>query len=340
MSRQKKPPITREELYEKEQLPRTRGQIVLDCLTCFIPLLCGALALTEYFFIPNVKPNDRPFIYAYFIVILMSVYLVFLLIGLTDKRKLEKVRNQAPVIGAAFLILALYDILTLKSGKLPLPFFPWVNQILIALVDDRQLLLESSLSSLRLLFTGYILGAAAGLVTGIACGYNKKIHYWVAPIIKLLGPIPSTTWIPIIMVICTSLFRGSVFIIGLGVWFSVTIASITGIDGVSKSYLDAARILGAKGSQLAFLVAIPGALPSIFQGLVQGMSSACTALMVAEMIGAKAGLGWYITWQKSWAVYSRMYAAIALICVIFTVVTAALNKVKKTTLRWQEGVTK
>ena len=36
-------------------------------------------------------------------------------------------------------------------------------------------------------------------------------------------------------------------------------------------------------------------------------------------MGAEAGLGWYIQWQKSWALYSKMYAAIVLICLIILV---------------------
>lgn len=103
------------------------------------------------------------------------------------------------------------------------------------------------------------------------------------------------------MVLAASLFKGSVFIIALGVWYSVTIAALTGITNIDKSYFEAARTLGARGRQLVFRVALPFALPSIFQGLTQGMSSACTALLVAEMIGVESGLGWYITWQKSWS---------------------------------------
>ena len=86
------------------------------------------------------------------------------------------------------------------------------------------------------------------------------------------------------MVLVSSLFKGSVFIIALGVWFALTIASSTGIQNVDKAYLEAARTLGAKGHQLVFRVAIPHAMPNILQGMTQGMSSACTALLVAEMM--------------------------------------------------------
>lgn len=184
---------------------------------------------------------------------------------------------------------------------------------------------------------GYSIGTIVGLITGIACGYSKKIDYWIAPFRKLLGAIPSTTWIPVVMVLATSLFQGAVFIIALGVWFAVTIATITGIQHIDKTYYEAARSLGAKNHQLILRVAIPSAIPSIFQGMVQAMSSACMALMVAEMIGVQSGLGWYITWQKNFAEYSKMYAAIIVICVVFVAVNALMRVIQRRILRWQVG---
>lgn len=155
---------------------------------------------------------------------------------------------------------------------------------------------------------------------------------------KFLGPIPTTTWIPVIMVLAPSLYGGSVFVIALGVWFSVALATITGISKVDKDYFDAAKTLGAKERQLVFRVAVPYAIPNMFQGLTQGMMIACTALLVAEMLGTESGLGWYITWQKSWAMFANMYGAIILICIIFTLVTWVLTKINRYCTRWQEGM--
>jgi NitT/TauT family transport system permease protein len=190
------------------------------------------------------------------------------------------------------------------------------------------------------MFIGYFIGVALGLVTGITCGYSKRVRYWVDPIIKFLGPIPTSTWIPIIMVVSGSLFGGAIFIIALGSWFAVTVASMTGVSNVDKDYFEAAKTLGASERQLVFRVAIPHAMPNILQGMTQALSTACTAIMVAEMMGVKAGLGWYITWAKSWASYDKMFAALFVICMIFTVVTRIMNMVKKHVLRWQAGVVK
>ena len=202
------------------------------------------------------------------------------------------------------------------------------------------MLLNCTLHTLWLLFLGYFIGVTSGLVTGIVCGYSKRCRYWVDPIIKFLGPIPTSTWIPIMMVVASSLFGGAMFIIALGSWFAVTVASMTGIANVDKDYFDAARTLGASNRQLVFQVAIPHAMPSIFQGCTQAMSSSCTAIMIAEMMGVKSGLGWYMNWSKSWASYDKMFAALFIICFIFTVVTKTLELVKRRVLRWQIGVEK
>lgn len=332
--------MTRDELAELESAPKTKHQMVLDRMICGLPVIGGILAVLEYLYVPNYKENTCTYTYIGFLAVLTGAVLIAFLISVKKKKVFQKLRYKAPFYTLVFLLFMIYDYLTLKTGTLMLPYFPWVDKILISMIEDRAYLLDCVKNSLILLFTGYFTGVLFGLLTGIACGYNKKFNYWLEPFMRLLGAIPSTTWIPVVMVIASSLFKGSVFIIALGVWFSVTIATITGIHNIDKSYYEAARTLGARDMQLVFRIAIPSAVPSIFQGMTQAMSSACTALLVAEMIGVESGLGWYITWQKSWAQYGKMYAAIVLICLIFVTVNFGLNLIKRRVLRWQEGVVK
>ena len=332
--------MTKEELQELENKPKTKKEIFMDWFICILPIICGIAAICEYLYVPNYKNNTGTYTYVIFLGILVVCLLIFALVSIKNKKAFRTLRYKAPFYSLVFLLFLIYDYLTLKTATLMLPYFPWVDQILNALIEDHAYLAECVVSSLKLLFTGYFTGGFLGLITGIACGYSQKVNYWFNPFMKLLGAIPSTTWIPVVMVISSSLFKGSVFIIALGVWFAVTIATITGIHNIDKAYYEAARTLGAKNSQLIFRIAIPSALPNIFQGMIQAMSSACTALLVAEMIGVESGLGWYISWQKGWAQYGKMYAAIVLICVIFVIVNFALNLLKRKVLRWQEGVVK
>lgn len=337
--------LTRRQLKELEEKEKTPVQKTAEAIIMILPLICGGIALAEYAILPNNSRNGKPWSYVWALGIAMAAYLVCLVLaaikkGKGEKQLYEKLHYKAPHFSALFLFLALYDYLTLKTGILTQPFVPCMNYIINAFLVDYKLLADCTLNTLKLLFLGYSIGVSLGLITGIACGYSERARYWLDPIIKFLGPIPTSTWIPIIMVVASSLFGGAVFIIALGSWFAVTVASLTGISNVSKEYFDAAMTLGANSRQLVFRVAIPHAMPSILQGCTQAMSSSCVAIMIAEMLGVKSGLGWYMTWQTGWASYDKSFAALFVICLIFTLVTKGLERIKRYLLRWQNGAVK
>ena len=337
--------LSRQQLRQLEAKEKTKFQIILDWIIMMLPVVCGIIAILEYKLVPDKISNSEPNTYLKVLIFFIGLYVVYFLVALVKRIRgnltsIEKLRYRAPLNAALFLLLAAYDYMTLKTGILTQPFVPCMNAILNIAWSDKSYLIECTLHTLRLMFLGYFAGVAVGLVTGITCGYSEKIKYWVNPIIKFLGPIPTPTWIPIIMVVATSLFKGAIFVIALGSWFAVTVASMTGISNVDKSYFEAAKTLGAKERQLVFRVAIPYAMPSILQGCTQAMSSACVSITVAEMMGVKAGLGWYMNWAKSWAAYDKMFAALFVICIIFTIVTRGLDLIKRRLLRWQNGVVK
>lgn len=337
--------LNRRQLKELEEREKTPLQKTLETIILLLPLLCGGLALAEYMILPNNSRNSKPWSYVCVLGAGLAVYLVCLLVAEAKKRGgekqfYEKLHYRAPHISALFLLLAVYDYLTLKTGILTQPFVPCMNYIINAFLVDYKMLADCTLNTLKLLFLGYGIGVTLGLITGISCGYSERARYWLDPVIKFLGPIPTSTWIPIIMVVASSLFGGAVFIIALGSWFAVTVASLTGISNVGKEYFEAARTLGANNRQLVFRVAIPHAMPSILQGCTQAMSSSCVAIMIAEMLGVKSGLGWYMTWQTGWASYDKSFAALFVICFIFTLVTKGLEKIKRYLLRWQNGAEK
>ena len=193
---------------------------------------------------------------------------------------------------------------------------------------------------MRLLFTGYFIGVAVGLVTGIYIGWSQRGNYWIGPVIKIIGPIPATAWIPIAMVVFPTSFWASVFLITLAVWFPVTVMTSSGIANVQKSYFEVARTLGATRKYLIFKVAVPASAPTTFVGLFMGLGAAFLTLIAAEMLGVKAGLGWYITWAQGWAEYSKVYASLIVIALLFFGIITLLFKIKDHFLVWQKGLLK
>src|SRR5204863_5474963 len=121
--------------------------------------------------------------------------------------------------------------------------------------------------------SGYVLGVAVALVTGVCIGWFVKARYWGMPLLKIIGPIPATAWIPLAMVVSPSTTFSAIGLIALAVWFPVTMLTASGISNTRASYLDVARTLGAGPRYLIFRVAIPAALPSIFVGLFMGLGA-------------------------------------------------------------------
>ena len=249
-------------------------------------------------------------------------------------------RHMCPIFTAAILLLGLWDVVTLGFQLLPLPYFPGPAAVLRSLISDRGLLLDSTLHSLALLVSGYAVGLLVGLVSGICIGWSGPIRYWGMPLLKVVGPIPATAWIPLAMVISPSAFVSSAGLIALAVWFPVTMLTASGISNTRASYLDVARTLGAGRTYLIFRVAIPAAVPNIFIGLFMGLGASFLTLVVAESVGVKSGLGWYVSWAQGWAEYGKVYAAIIIMAAFFSTVMTLLFKVRDHVLVWQKGMIK
>ena len=250
------------------------------------------------------------------------------------------IRGFFPIVAAAVWTLCFWELITSGFRLLPLPYFPSPAGVLQSLVSDRALLFDSTWHSLVLLFAGYALGVAVALVTGVCIGWFASARYWGMPLLKLVGPIPATAWIPLAMVLSPSATFSAVGLIALAVWFPVTMLTASGISNTRASYLDVARTLGAGRAYLIFHVAIPAALPSIFIGLFMGLGTSFLTLVVAETVGVKSGLGWYVSWAQGWAEYGKVFAALIIMAAFFSTIMTLLFKLRDRMLVWQKGVIK
>ena len=194
-------------------------------------------------------------------------------------------QNMCPIFAAAILALCFWELITADWHWLPLPYFPGPAAVLQSMVSDRALLFDSTWHSLLLLLSGYVLGVVVALITGVCIGWSAQMRYWGMPLLKVVGPIPATAWIPLAMVVSPSAMFSAVGLIALAVWFPVTMLTISGIANTRASYLDVARTLGAGRWYLIFRVAIPAAMPSIFVGLFMGLGTSFLTLVVAETVG-------------------------------------------------------
>ena len=307
-----------------------------------LPILSVLLTLFCQIFIEDSKLQKKSTIpyFTYFLIIILAIYFVFYIISFFNKKIDKKIVYKGGFYAGVILFLNILNIVTLKYAFLPKLFFPSLDRVIGTLVEDRIFLIECIVYSLKLLLKGFLCGGTVGFITGILLGFSKTAGYWLNPVTRILGPIPTTAWIPLALSTFPTSYSASVFLIAFAVWFPTALMTSSGIHNTSNAYFEVSRTLGASTLYQVFKVGIPSAMPNIFLGIFYGTCSSFITLMTAEMVGSSCGIGWYINWQKEMMAYANVYAGLILIAVTFSVLITLLFKVRDYVLVWQKGVIK
>ena len=318
---------------------QTKRSIKFDKRTA-LPLISLGVALALNRAVPvseNYMVNTLPY-YTRLLYALILIFALWAVIGIFAEKPRKILAYKALFVSAGFLLLEAYELITIKWTLIPALYFPAPERIIEAFITDGVFILRCLIYSLRLLAGGFFLGALAGVCTGTLIGWSQRANYWIMPLIRVIGPIPSTAWIPVALVVFTKATDASVFLIALGVWFPTTILTSSGILNIPKSYFEVSSTLGASPLWNIFSIALPAAAPSIFTGLFNGTSASFLTLMAAEMLGCKFGIGWYINWQRETLAYAQVYSALVVIAVTFSLLISAQFKVRNRVLGWQKGM--
>ena len=302
--------------------------------------LASAVALGVHLFVSKNELSLETHSYTVLLAVVFGAAIAAVVVQPFSAGLRRWMREMCPILAAAVVLLGAWEVITSGLRLLPMPYFPSPAGVLQSLLNDRALIFDSTWHSLVLLLGGYALGVAAGLITGVCIGWFEPARYWGMPVLKVVGPIPATAWIPLAMVISPSAMFSAIGLIALAVWFPVTMLTASGISNTRASYLDVARTLGARPAYLIFRVAIPAAMPNIFIGLFMGLGASFLTLVVAETVGVKSGLGWYLSWAQGWAEYGKVYAALVIMAAFFSTIMTVLFKVRDRVLVWQKGMIK
>ena len=327
---------------EKAILESRRPQ---DFVKMLLPIAGTLIALAEWYSTPIVYPanyveDNNPIYLPLFLIVYAIVYLVFYLISVFSGKMRVRLNKHAWLLFAFPLTLCIWDLLTLKSGFFVLPFTPGPDKILSIFPNNWQDILSNMGFSLVLFATGVGIGLVTGFISGILIGWSYFFDYWLSPLMKIIGPVPSAAWLPIVVALFPTAHMASVFLISLAVWFPLTLMLSSALKSTDIKKIEAARVLGASERYILFHVAIPLALPEMFNGLFMGLSASFTSLVVAEQLGVKGGLGWYINWSAAWAEYAKVFCVVGIFIVVFYLLTALLFKIRDHVMKWQEGTVK
>lgn len=203
------------------------------------------------------------------------------------------------VIGTLAVIL-LWET-SVRTGLIDRAVFPSPS-LAIAAATERltaRQLGENLSWSLARVFSGFALGALAGVVVGVLAGWYRRFGLIVSPLVELLRPIPPLAWIPLAIIWFGLGEPSKFFIIFLGAFFPVVTAAYQGMRSVDPMLLRAGQTMGLSGVPLLLRVAIPAAAPDLATGLRIGWGLSFGVLVAAELIAADRGLGYMIIAERN-----------------------------------------
>jgi NitT/TauT family transport system permease protein len=148
-------------------------------------------------------------------------------------------------------------------------------------------------SALRVL-AGLAIGFALAVATGILISASGAFADMVMPLIRGLAPIAPIAWIPLGIVLFGIGNPTAIFVVFMGVYFILTISTVTAVNDVDRRLIKTARSFGASKSQVWMRVIFPAVLPQVFTMLRINFFAAWMAVLAAEMVGVKNGLGMMI----------------------------------------------
>lgn len=195
--------------------------------------------------------------------------------------------------------------------------------------------LAAILSTLQRVIIGVTLAFVSAVTFGGLASYFRLFRNLTMPTITLLAPIAPVAWIPLAILIFGVGNLVAIFVVFIGIFFTLTLATVTCVNNVDQVYINTARVLGANRRQVMRHVVLPAIIPNIFVILRMNFFGAWTGVLAAEMVGVNTGLGAIIMVGRSMFNARLMFLGMALIGIVGYLLDVAFAQVQKRVLWWK-----
>jgi len=190
-------------------------------------------------------------------------------------------------------------------------------------------------SSLAVLGLGFLFGAAAGVLIGLAAGRSDTVSALIDLPVSALYAVPAVALVPVIVLWFGFAVTAKTVVVFLFVIFPVLINTTRGVREVDPELLEVARSFCSSERRMWFDLILPSALPFIVTGLRLAIGRALIGVIIAEYYTSLSGLGDLITTNASNFQTARMFVPIVVIALLGVVFTALLELAERRLVPWR-----
>jgi nitrate/nitrite transport system permease protein len=169
--------------------------------------------------------------------------------------------------------------------------------------------IDQIVTSLKTVFTGFLLATLAAVPLGILCGSSRAVQAALNPMIQVFRPVSPLAWLPIVTLIVSALyvtsdgalfeksFLVSAITVTLCSLWPTLINTAVGVTSVDKDLLNVSKVLQLPWVTKVSKIIVPSALPYIFTGMRLSLGVGWMVLIAAEMLAQNPGLGKFV-WDE------------------------------------------
>lgn len=186
-------------------------------------------------------------------------------------------------------------------------------------------------------FSGFLIGAAAGVTAGVLLGRIPFLSELLQPFILAFYSLPKIALAPLF-----------ILWLGIGIWmkivltatvvfFLVFLNTFTGVRSVSRELVAILKLMGASERHVLFKVVLPSAVAWVFAGLRISVPYALIGAIVGELIAANRGLGFVLANATGQFDTAGVFAALLVIMLMAFVLNTLVRLLERWLMPWKGG---
>lgn len=191
------------------------------------------------------------------------------------------------------------------------------------------------LQSLAHYVPGLAIGAIVGIGLGISTALFPRLDALLAPIVRLLRPVPPLAWMAFAIVWFGIHHTGAAFIVFVGALWINFYGAYSGVKEVPERLVEVARTLGVDDTVgMVRRVILPSAAPQISTSFRTSVGRCWMILVGAELFGAP-GVGYEIITAANALAMDVSVAYMLLVSGAFIAMDVGVRTVERRVLAWQ-----
>lgn len=182
---------------------------------------------------------------------------------------------------------------------------------------------------------GLAIGAALGFAAGVLVGEVKALDRSVYPMVLALQAMPVVAIAPLVIVWFGIGLASKVALVAIGTFFVMFVHTVSGMHAAAAELIDMCRAFGGTRWRIVFAVKIRLALNYVFSGLEVCAALSFILCVVGEFIAADNGLGYYIKASSSNIDAAGMFAAVAVLAALASLLALLVRVAHRRIVFWQ-----